>query len=71
MSERSKWAVIWTIWGIYFAVAETKAIRTAHPHAPLSAHLRWCFGVHRKSILGKAVFGGVFAWLAMHLFRVG
>lgn len=67
LTERQRWACVWAAWGAYFAVAETHALKTAHPHAPLSAHLRWILGVHRKSKLGKAIFVGFFAWLAAHL----
>lgn len=67
LSERQKWAVVWSAWAGYFAIAETHALRGKHPHAPLSAHLRWVLGVHRKSKLGKLLFAGFFAWLAAHL----
>lgn len=67
LTERQKWGAVWITWGTIFAVAETKALKTDHPHAPLSAHLRWVLGVHRKSKLGKAVFGAFFAWLFFHL----
>ncbi len=67
LSERQRWGIVWSAWAGYFAVAETHALRRKHPHAPLSAHLRWLLGVHRKSKLGKAIFVAFFAWLAAHL----
>ncbi len=67
MSERTRWRLIWAAWVGYFAAAETKALRSKHPHAPLSAHLRWVLGIHRKSKLGRLLFWGFFGWLAKHL----
>lgn len=67
MSERTRWRIIWVIFAAYFTAAETVAIRSGHPDAPLSAHLRWAFGVHRRSRLGKLAFGGFALWLFRHL----
>jgi hypothetical protein len=67
MSERQKWALVWCGWAAFFIGAESAALASKHPHAPLSSHLRWLFGVHKKSKLGKVVFVGFFAWLAAHL----
>lgn len=67
LTERQTWAAVWLAWTGFFIVAETKALATKHPQAPLSAHLRWVLGVHRKSKLGKALFWGFFTWLFFHL----
>lgn len=69
MSERGKWGVVWLGWASYFAVAEAAALRTRHPDAPLSAHLRWVFGVHKRSVLGRVGFAAFFLWLFDHLWR--
>ncbi len=67
LSERQKWSLVWAGWAAYFAIAEHQALRLDHPHAPLSSHIRWLLGVHRKSKLGKAIFVGFFAWFAAHI----
>lgn len=67
LTERQKWGIVWSSWAAYFAVAESAALRGKHPHAPLSSHLRWVLGVHKKSKLGKAVFAAFFTWLFLHL----
>src|SRR4051812_20647259 len=54
LTERQQWGCVWLTWAGFFIAAEAKALATEHPHAPLSAHLRWVLGVHRKSKLGKA-----------------
>lgn len=67
LSERQRWALMWATWAAAFGIAENRALASKHPHAPLSSHLRWVLGVHRKSKLGKVLFVGFFAWLAAHL----
>lgn len=71
MNERQKWGVAWLGWATTFGVLETLAVHSKHPHAPLSAHLRWILGVHKKSKLGLATFAGFFGWLGYHLWRQG
>jgi len=67
LSDVQRWRLVWIAWATFFAAAETQALRTKHPHAPLSFHLREVLGVHKKSKLGKAVFAGFFTWLFLHL----
>lgn len=71
MSERGKWGAVWIGWAVYFTAAEAAALRSKHPDAPLSAHLRWVLGVHKGSKIGFTTFAGFFGWLGWHLWRQG
>ncbi len=73
-NQRTRWAVIWTGWGIYFAAAECVALRSGCPDATLSSHLRFMLGVKKKSHhtrAGQLVAAAGVLWLADHLYRGG
>lgn len=70
-SHLRRWRLVWIAWAAFFAVAETKAMKSGHACAPLSWHMRHVLGVRRRSKLGRAVFAGAAAWLTAHLFKVG
>ncbi len=72
MTPRARWGAVWAGWAAYFAVAEWAALRSGHPDAPLSSHLRYVLGVRKRSVHTRAgqvaaVAGAV--WLADHLYR--
>jgi hypothetical protein len=72
--QRRKWATIWVGWGVYFATAEYVALRSGHPNAPLSSHLRTILGAKKKSRhtrAGQLIAAASIAWLADHLYRGG
>lgn len=67
-----KWSLVWGTWAAAFAVAETVAIRSGDPTAPLSYHLRLIFGTRRNTAhhrVGQLAFAGGVSWVALHLWR--
>lgn len=67
-----KWSKLWTAWALAFAVAETIAVRSHDPHAPLSHQLRRVLGVRHQPLqrrLGQVAFASFAGWLALHLYR--
>jgi hypothetical protein len=73
-NQRVRWAAVWAGWGAYFVAAEYVALRSGHPDAPLSSHLRFLLGVKKQSRHTRAgqVAAAVGAvWLADHLYRGG
>ncbi|WP_369199153.1 hypothetical protein [Streptomyces djakartensis] len=71
-NERTRWAAIWAAWGAYFAAAEYVAVRSKHPDAPLSSHLRLILGVKKQSRhtrAGQVAAAAGVIWLADHLYR--
>lgn len=71
MTERGRWGLAWLGWATAFGVLEAKAVRSGEADAPLSAHLRYVLGVHKRSKLGFAAFAGFFGWLGLHLWKQG
>ncbi|KAF4408644.1 hypothetical protein GCU69_13170 [Streptomyces lycii] len=74
MNARTRWAVIWAGWVAYFCIAETIAVRSRQPYAPLCAYLRPALGaggsrVHRAA--GTVVVGTAVAWFIPHVFKGG
>lgn len=70
--DDEKWTLVWASWGTAFAVAETIAVRSRNPEAPLSHTLRRVLGVRRKPMhhrAGQVAFVGFGWWLGWHLYR--
>jgi hypothetical protein len=72
MSQRKKWCIIWTTWLGYFAIAETAAVRSRHPDAPLSAHCRYVLRTkddnRTQRILGQIALGAATVWFIRHIY---
>jgi len=66
-STEKRWAVVWGAWVAAFAVAETVAVRSGQPEAPLSHHARRVL-LARRSRAGALLIAGGAAWLTVHLF---
>lgn len=72
MTKRQQWGLVWATWAASFLVAESMALRTDLPEAPLSNHLRWVLGIPKKSkhtVAGKVLYIGGAAWLWRHLYK--
>lgn len=69
MTTERRWACVWGAWVLSFAVAETIALRTDHPHAPLSHHLRKHTHILGKHAIGRVVLLAGAGWLHRHLYR--
>lgn len=72
MTTRTRWRLVWVSWSAAFAIAETVALRSKHPDAPLCAHLRPILGcragkAHRT--LGASAVCVFAVWFADHLYR--
>lgn len=59
MSTEAKWRCVWGAWVVFFVAAETYAIRSKLPEAPLSHHLRT--STHR---VAHTRSGRIALWLA-------
>ena len=72
-NERARWAAIWAGWGAYFfTAAECIAVRSKHPDAPVSSHLRSILDVKKQSRhirAGQVAAAAGVIWLADHLYR--
>lgn len=72
MTERQRWALIWAGWIGYLVAAESIALASEHPDAPLCAHLRPVLGARKRNAhtaLGLAAYAASVTWFAGHLFR--
>lgn len=72
MTNDERWTLVWATWAVAFGVAETIAIRSKNPTAPLSHTIRRCLGVRRTPMqrrLGQVAFASGTAWLTIHLWR--
>lgn len=70
--HKSQWSLVWGVWALYFAAAETVAVKSRQKDAPLSAYLRSLLrtqhgGVQRTA--GQVFLGAFLAWLVPHLYR--
>lgn len=68
-----RWAAVWGGWITYFAVAETVAVRSRAPEAPLSYFLRHAMGISRSpwhKRAGQIVSGSVIVWFVQHLVEI-
>lgn len=68
MSVETKWALLWGSLASAIVIAETVALRSHHPDAPLSHHIR-----KRTRRLGRTPLGQVAlhigaGWLHRHLY---
>ncbi len=68
--NEKRWRALWLAWVAAFAVAETAAIRSGDPHAPLSHHARKALRASDHWAGSLVILGGA-AWLTHHLFRKG
>lgn len=68
MTSEQKWRCVWGGWVLAFAVAETFAIQSGNPKAPLSHHARKALRAGESSA-GAIVVGGASAWLISHLWN--
>lgn len=70
-SERT-WRWVWLGFAGYFAIAETVAIKSGDPYAPLSHHLRAILGIRKKPMYkyaGQVALGSTLIWLVAHLYK--
>jgi hypothetical protein len=68
----NKWQLVWGSWGLAFVAAETIALASGNPEAPLSHHLRRVLGVRKTTVhhrLGQVSFATGALWLTYHLWR--
>jgi hypothetical protein len=71
VTKRKRWALVWAGWFGYFAVAESLALASDEPSAPLCGVLRPVLGARKGNVhttLGMAAYGSFAAWFAVHLF---
>lgn len=68
MDTEAKWRLVWAGWVVTFAVAETIALRSKHPHAPLSHHTRKALRAG-ETRAGSIVLAGASAWFIHHIYR--
>lgn len=72
MESDDAWALLWAGWVASFIAAETIAIRSRNPEAPLSHQLRRVLGVRKQTVhhhLGQVAFAASASWLVWHLWR--
>jgi hypothetical protein len=72
MTAEHKWRLAWGAWVAAFVVAETIALRSGHPQAPMTYHMRHTLGVRRgpaHRALGQLAYGAGIGWLALHLWK--
>lgn len=69
MTTEQRWACVWGGLTVAFTVAEVVAVRSDHPHAPLSHHLRKHTHILGKHSIGKVVLLTGANWLYRHLYR--
>lgn len=70
--SKSTWPLVWALWALYFAVAETVAVRSRQKNAPLSSYLRSLLGTHRgttQRTIGQVSLGAFIGWFVTHLYR--
>jgi hypothetical protein len=71
MNDRQKWALAWGAWISYLIVAESIALASDEPSAPLCGVLRPILGARKgnaHTALGMAGYAAGAAWFAVHLF---
>lgn len=69
MTTEQKWRLVWVGWVGAFALAEGIALKSNHPHAPLSHHMRKHTHTLGKTPLGRVALLAGAAWLHRHLYR--
>jgi hypothetical protein len=67
------WRYVWGVWVAYFAVAETKALRSGDPEAPFCHVLRTTLGIRHPHPVarqaGQIALGAGIVWLVAHLYE--
>lgn len=69
MTTEQKWRIFWGSWVAAFVVAESVALVSHHPHAPLSHHLRRHTHLLGKTPAGRLALLAGSEWLYRHLYR--
>lgn len=71
--EARHWGYVWGAWLAYFAVAETVALRSGRPEAPLCHVLRAGLGIrHPHRVVrqaGQVALGAGIVWFVAHLYE--
>jgi hypothetical protein len=69
MTTEQKWRIFWASWVGAFVVAESVALKSHHPHAPLSHHMRKHTHLLGKTPIGRLALLAGANWLHRHLYR--
>jgi hypothetical protein len=71
MTKRQRWALIWAGWIGFLVAAESLALASDEPEAPLCGVLRPVLGARKgnaHTAVGMVAYGAFAAWFAVHLF---